>query len=360
MSVQEPPVELARSVVYDDTSMEVYKTVEELRENLNKRKRTTSLVDNFSNIKFSNDVNGKLQIDFGSGKQAFSSVGFDRFCKLIRVPSKFVKTLPYDNIEKDLYVSLFKSPLEQINFISKDNRVIGVSDKEDPVSTSEIVDKLFETNHKTIRDVSVYNEQLILSFTRNEEAPIIGDRIDSGLCLSHDDSTGGNPSLSYYFWREVCTNGAVAREIQKIAKFSKRMGKTQMFEIFNARVEESLNNISAILSGAIQTMNNTKIIQDEKKYLKCFLDKKLNFEENEVIGTAFTKSILQNVDSSYYDLMNFITDSAKSFPIDEKFHLESLGGNMVAHFKSVHPSFDIFKGYNDFKRKKMHKDGVVV
>lgn len=349
--------EIIRSPLFPSSVMQTYKTVDEFRDALKTTDRRVMIADNINTVKFNHDMNGKLMIDFGSGPYGFTETGFERFCKKIHVPASFVSALPCENSCKDLLASIYQSKIEQVNFIVKDNKIVGASDREDTVSTLEIVDRLFSSaSDKKLKEIGVYREKALIYFTKEGSIPLVDDPIDYGLCVTHDDSTASNPSLDFYFFRQICSNGAVSRHIEKISKLSNRMDKMQMFDVLTQRVEQSLDYVNSTLSAAVRSMSTAPILSDDKKYLKMYLTPKLRFKENEYIALKYDELIGQKDNATYYDLMNFVTDSAKDFAIDERHRLMALGGDMVAHFKSQKATLDVFKGFNEFKRQKMHKE----
>ena len=347
---------IQRLPYYKTAEEKNFKKLDELQAFLKTQDRKSSMVDGLTKLKFSQDGLGKLQLDYGQGPQVFTERGFNIFCKSFKMPPKYLEVLPYENMVKDIFASIAKSPKEKINFISKNNRLIGCSTKEEITSTEEVVNKLFETNHKDVKEMAYRDDRLYLSFTRDTVIPIPGDNLETGLSVHHDDGMGSFPTLSHYVWRLVCTNGMKTREIENLASFSNRMQKSKMFEVFNKRIEDSFGKINNPLVECITRMSKTKIINDDKKYYRSYLKGKMYFADHPEFESGFTSLIETNTESTFYDLMNFITNSALNLAVDEKDQLERLGGDMLAHFKAYKPSLDIFNGFTEFKRKKIHKE----
>lgn len=349
----------AISPLYANEESKFYKTVDDFRDFLKAQDRQVIPVDTITNIKFSHDATGKLNTNFGSGDKGFTEGGFSRFCKTLGVPARFVSSLPHENTCKDLYASLYSSGLDKINFIVKKDRITGVASRDDSVSTLDLMDKVFTgAPDRKVKEISFYNETADVSFTRQSIAPILNDQIDLGLMLSHDDSYGSNPSVSLYFWRLICENGAVAKQLEKIVKFG-RMNREQMFTVLGDRVESSLDTLGITLGASIKNMSQKTIPDEDKKYYKAYLRKKLSFEDKGYLETKYASLIEQNSSATYYDLMNYITDSAKDFDSSQKTKLLVMGGEMVSHFKDFNPTLDVLRGFTEFKRKKIYKEQLL-
>jgi hypothetical protein len=333
-----------------------FKSVDEIKDFLSTKNRVVSTpVDN--NVNFESDKDGRLHLLSTGNDLQFAQSGFNRFCKLLKVPPKYLQELPFDNIKKDLTVSMLKSNLEEMNLIVRDEKIVGVTARENVVSPLEVVDRVFK-NGKELKDANISNENLTLCFVRSYENIVDNDRIGSGLCVTHDNSTGSYPSLSFYFWREVCENGAIAKNLEKMSKFSTRLDKDKMFEMLDMKIEQYTSSIENILSSSLQNMKQREVPQDEKRFLKSFLSRKLDFKNNGELEGKFDDLISKSSVSNYYDLMNYITNSSKEMTTVDSNKVKVLGGMMVAHFKSEKPSLDLFNGYAEFKRKKLYKDSI--
>lgn len=333
-----------------------FKKLDDLKDYLKTKNRTTALVSGLSKLKFSQDTLGKLQLDYGQGPQNFTERGFKILCKTFRMPPKYLELLPHENMVKDIFASIAKSPKEKINFISKDNRIIGCSTKDELTSTEEVINKLFETNHKNIKELAYRDDRLYLSFTRDTVVPLPNDSLETGLSVKHDDGQGGYPELSHYAYRLVCSNGLKTWTLEALASFSNRMEKSKMFEVFNQRIEDSLGKVNNPMVEAIKNMSNSVIPTEDRRHYKAYLKNKMYFGEHPEFKSEFESLIENKVDANFYDLMNFITNSAINLAVDEKDSLERLGGDMLAHFKDYKPSLDIFSGFTEFQRKLVYKE----
>jgi len=337
------------------TETESFSNLDDAKQYIADHPMSIITTDSPSTIEFEMGSDGELEAKVAGAKLQFAERGFDRFCDLISVPKKFVKALPFENIKKDLYASLMSSALNRITFMLKNGVVVGATPKEDPVYPREVIDKAFSVNHKDIKEINLYDDQLIVNFTRDTQQPVINETIDTGISLFHNGGVGANPTLSFYFWRQICSNGAMTKHLVKLGRFSSRMKKDRMLNVFESRVNSSLDEGNDILCSSIRNMNEEIIEEPEKKYLKHFLSKKLRFKEHDDGPSKFQLDIMSK-EASYYDLLNFITDFAKSFGLFDKYTIERLGGDMVAYFLDVKPTSELFKGYAEFKRKAMHKE----
>lgn len=343
-------------VLVNDNPATTPKTIEELRAYLGTFDRQSIFIDSPSAINFFKSDKNLFTVDTGQGKYPLTNSGFERFCKLIKVPSKFLLSLPHDNTFKDLKSTLYRAPITGINFIIKNGVIVGVSNKEQTTSAIEVLDRVFTDNHNfKIRNIGMEGEELILDFTRDSISPIVGDELECGLSLHHSDHDGSHPSLHNYIYRLICSNGAKALTSNKVAKFSGRMTKDKVFEILNERISTNIELIMSNLTSSIEKLNNTTIPTDEKKYIRGFLRKKLEFKDHDDIEASYDEKIHNKGEPTFYDLMNFITDSAKNFDIVNRDRIESLGGQLVVNFNPDRPTMELFRGYEAYKfnaRKK--------
>lgn len=343
------------NLLIEDGVCQSFKTLDELKKDLITRKTGLALIDKSSKMPaYSQDSNGKLVVDFGQGKYNFSETGFDRYCKLINAPSRFVKGLPYDNIIKDLSASMFKSEVEKINLLTQGSTIMGASSKDRIISPLEIIESGIDPTGKEFPEISISEGQMLLRFTKSTEVMPFGEVLKTGLAITQDIGSGAAPSLDYYFLRLVCLNGAVARKFIKIGKFSGKMEKSKVLEVLKARIETNFKDKDMILKECITRMTSSIITPDDRKYIKLYLSAKMNLKNHEDISNKLDIQVKDG--SNYYDLMNVITDGAKNYGPVDKFKFESLGGTMIEHFLPVKSTSEIFPGYCEFRRKKIYKE----
>lgn len=348
------------SFFHPDPEIKVFNHVDELRDHLKLNRRGHFVVNDFGKLKFSQSTDGKLQLDWGSGVFEFTDTGFTRFCEAIKVPANFVRILPFDNLVKDLLIAFLHVTAKSLTILYKDNLVYGVSKRVEPLSCLEILNSAFMTNHKEFTNVSILNEDMLVQFTNNEFTLMPGDNFKSGLSLVHRGSQGVTPELSFYTLRLICTNGMVGSSLVKLGKFSNRLEKSKLLTLLPDRVDSNLVTANDLLITSCVKMSQSEVPQEEKKFIKGFLAKKLDFniEDASDGGSNQFDALITNKVCTFYDLLNFITDYAKNFETEDKFEIEALGGRLAAGFRDVDPASELFSGYTEFKRKMLHKDKV--
>lgn len=343
-------------LLIQDKPVRDFKTIDQLQETLNKETIQTVKIDGIASISYKQRGDGVLQLEVGGRANPVTQTAFVKLCSLLKAPARFLVELPFENISKDLLVRAFKTEEEKINLILKDDVIIGLSTREEVLTTRELLENTIPSIDKNcIRNISLVNERMFLSFVRSKESPLPGDQIETGLTITHDDSGGLAPAIDYYFYRLACSNGAVVKEIMKIAKFSNRMSKVKTLDLYKNRIEQSLDHINSIICTAIGTMSASPIPAEEKRFISDYL----GFKNREDGLNLFQSKVHNNPAATYYDLMNFITDFAKSFDPIEKRIYESLGGNMILHFREFNKSVDLFPKFTEFKRQKLHEESQV-
>jgi len=193
------------SMLLNNTETEVFSNLDDARKYIKEHPITTVTTDSPSTIEFGMGSDGELEASVSGAKYRFCDRGFVRFCDLVGIPHRFIKTLPFENVKKDLYASLISAYLNRITFLIKDDFIIGATGREEPVYPIEVIDRAFSVNHKDIKEINLNNDELIINFTRDSEQPIINEVIDTGISLYHDGGCGSNPALSFYFWRQICS-----------------------------------------------------------------------------------------------------------------------------------------------------------
>ena len=334
-----------------------FKTLEECSAFLNSQQRQTYLIDRsqFTDIKLGKTKENKVTIDFGQGEMPLNRSGFSRLCKITKSPENYLTSLPLENIRKDIVARLLTdSKLKHINFIAKNGQVTGAATKEVTLSSQQFLNNAFQTNHKTFRNIGMFNEHLVVDFTTNDEqSPLPNDVFGFGLSCLHDDSSGNHPIISPFSYRLVCTNGAVHSKTLGSVRFGARMSVDKVFEVLQQRFTELPNQLSTKYHDVLSTMNTTNISAEEKPHIRAFLAEEFNWEGGIDGSTQFDDAITNKENTNYYDLLNVITSYANQLDIRTRREIQMLAGRMFDYFDSN--STELFSGYSEFKRQELAK-----
>lgn len=337
-----------------DSEEMVFEKIDKFKDFLQTQDRKEFPVEDFKAINFSKDSTGKFLVDFGSGPRMFTPSGFSALCSTIKVPNRFITKLPHENMCRDLTASLFRSDEKILNFITSKDNVIGVSTRKVPVSTLEVLEKLLLENGLNYTDINYHKGMSAVSVVKGRITCLTGDEFDCGVVIQHDDCFGDHPRFGQYIWRLICTNGARVKTFEKTSKFSNRLDKTKMFDLFSTRLTESMDLVCNDFVSVINRMTETKIPREDKRYLKAFVSKKLGHEEGG--DPEYEMNIHDNDDATYYSLMNYITDYAKNFEPSQKNKYELLGGNVLSYFKDKGGSHEILPGFSNYRLKQIKKE----
>lgn len=332
-----------------------FKTLEECNEFLATQQRRTHLVDRsqFTDIKLGKSKDNKVTIDFGQGELPLNHTGFSRICKITKSPENYLASLPLENIRKDVVARLLNdSKIKQLNFIIKNDQVVGAATKENVLSSQQFLNQAFQTNHKTFRSIGVANERLVVDFTTNDEhSPIPNDVFGFGVSCFHDDSSGNFPIISPYSYRLVCANGAVHMKTLGNIRFGARMSVDKVFEVMQQRFVELPTQLSTKYHDVLQTMNTTVVSPEEKQFVRSFLEEEFSWESGIDGSSQFDEAITNKESANYYDLLNVITSYANQLDIRTRREIQMMAGRMFDYFGQT--SNELFKGYSEFKRKKV-------
>lgn len=353
---QQTVVEPALSFFADEAD-KTFQTLDELRTFLEAEKPRVEMVDrsNFTNLKFDKDSDNRVTMDWGNGPVSVQNTGFSRLCKLLKAPENFLTTLPLDNIRRDVVARLLgMEELQRMALIIKNNRVVGVSKREAPMTGLDVFQKtpFFQTNHKTYRSVGITNNRIQVDCTTTENSPLANDIYGFGMSLVHDDTSGTYPSVSPYSYRIVCANGAIHPKFFGSFRFSSRMSHDKFYESFETKTNDipatMFNHYATVLS----TMSTTPVPEEEKPILGDFLTDRLNWEDGIDGRTAFEAEITRKGTATYYDLMNLVTNYANQLDLHNRRATQIIGSEVFDFFGGE--SSELFKGYAEHRREYVY------
>lgn len=349
-----------REYTIKDEGFKDFKTLDDLLNALKAEGLEDHTADGFGTFKFGQNTENRLTLDFGRGAMEFSPTGLDSFCKILGAPPKYIRTLPYDNVVKDLSASLLSSQLKKMNLIFNNKNVIqGVSGREKAIHTVDVIEEFRKALPSVdMRELAGFNHEYIINFTSHpvDMPQLDNDNFLSGLAITHDGNCGLSPEIGFFIYRLVCSNGAVSKELVAMSKISNRKGRDKVLEVFRERLTTSLDTVNMDLKEAIFKMTGSRIEGEDVKYINKYLKKKMDYNNHDNVQSNYNRKIKDG--STYYDLMNFITDSAKEYDAVEKHKLETLGGRMLSFYHPSRPSSEVLPGYTEFKRRTKHKELV--
>lgn len=351
------PDDINKLPYYISNEDKIFSTMEEFVKFTEDQNRVETVIDNGANVKFAQDEIGKLTIDFGKGPFKFHETGFIGLCKTLKVPSRYLQSLPSENLIKDLFVGMAKCNADKLNLVTKADRFTGIAAREERVSTREILNRISNLDGNIqFKELSYLNEQTRMSIATSTIVPLPNEVFDCGVALFHDDSSGLHPDLNHYIYRQTCSNGAKTTKLIKISGFSQRMSKLKMLDLLPKKIQTNVTNLEAQITSTLTSMSSMLVGAEDKKYIKKFLAKKLGFNVHKDGFEAFDKEMLKET-ATYYDLMNFITNFAKKFDdSSRKDSIEHIGGDMLGFFKQNHRAMEPLQGFNTFKTKQLHKE----
>jgi hypothetical protein len=208
------------------------------------------------------------------------------------------------------------------------------------------------------KEISISERGIGLSLVTDlfgEIEPAVGDITKIGFSVINSE-TGGKPlNASFLLFRLQCQNGAVLRDKWGEVRWSydKRMPiETSLktfrrklqnmhlpIELLEERFDGLLNNklsdldfkkIWRNLSRVVGTEEADDILEIEeeerKRLLKVLKDKE---EKKRKSLDPNARIELVQLDKSFYDILQLITDKAKDYPLPTKQQLERLGGNII-------------------------------
>jgi hypothetical protein len=342
---------------FADEEDKTFKTLPELVTHLQGESYRTEAIDRsaFPNVKFDKDADNRVTLDWGNGPIQMQNTGFTRLCKLLKAPENFLNQLPLDNIRRDVVARLMSSEdLSRITAIIKNNRIVGVSKKEAPLSALSLLQnsQIFTTNHKTFQSCGVTNGRVMIDYTVTDNQPLPNDSFGFGISMVHDDTMGTYPSIAPYSFRMVCANGLVHTRTFGNVRFSNRMSNDKFMESFSAKATELPTQMFAEYASVLSTMQNKSIEGEEKPIIRDFLSDTLNWESGIDGSTTYEAEIARKGTATYYDLMNFTTNYANQLDLRSRRTTQMLGAEMFDFFKG--DQGELFKGYAEHHRKHVY------
>jgi len=306
-----------------DTSEKSFSSLTELKNHLANRKKRSYMVPK---SKLSLSEGGVLRSDRFEGQLAES--GFKGLLNVYGIPQKFADDVCPPDLLSTIVERLSKGNDEPVRIQIIDNVVTAIMSSDRlPISHEVLVDWL--ENIGPIKEAVIGRSYLrITSFTEECKELLPGDAFGFGWELLNGEDGWRSTEAQRYVVRLICTNGLVG--FDKTATFC-RSPQT------NEAIAESLEKLGNILTNMAEVEGLEKGVEwaaqqrigNEREAVIKYLAQRLNGNATRLALEESTTS-----DTSWYDLLNNITSSARLHQLDMRRRYELEGGTLLNWFSS--------------------------
>lgn len=209
----------------------------------------------------------------------------------------------------------------EVNIRLVDDEVVTINSQFYTLLTNLEVIELI--NHVGITKISL-NDYFMRIYTKEEyrAKPRMDDTCGFGLNVFNSETGFAAVGIQHFILRYICINGATA-PVDIFAERQNHYGYNSKYirnflEGQLKKVEESRKNIIF----ALKKSDN----EPAKKHFGIY-----SYKIDSIIGKWKSKQFFEefDVESSKYDMFNFITEKAKNYDLMKKYRLERLAGELI-------------------------------
>lgn len=302
------------------------------------------IVSNIGNVNIRMTRDASLAFCDDSGRYHLANVtqtAFEQYCNTIGVPASYAQKC-YENGMADLAVENFdrwsgrNAPAEmKVRSYGYEGDVHAiVSTRFTSLSNSRVFDLLEDSvdfSRYQVNQAFLSPEKMHLRFVDFTPLPGVRDRMFAGFTVSNNEIGRGALSVKFFLYRFACKNGLVKVEKGGTLFRQKHIGLT-----FEDQVEfqHSFQDIEALKENSVEQIlaaqNRTLSYKEMEMYLErirkeCHLGKVLTIGE-----MPADEWIRNEFGSNLWGVVNFVTQKAQEFTLDERVDMETYAGRLLA------------------------------
>lgn len=271
-----------------------------------------------------------------------SSYALGQLCNKIGVPvryiNKCIETGRIDLAHDNLTSWLQDYPSD--TFIREYNgRVRGVlTSKYSVCDTPEIiqvVDDVLDTSNYNIKGSFLSEERFHLRLVNKSALPIVGEDLFSGITIDSSDVGRSPLVVTFFIYKQVCTNGLIVSRGNGTLFQQKHIGITaeEFYEDLGKSLkivadveEEVVNRIMLTRERELHWSANSSYKEDVQELINYVQQQtKLSQEHSKKVI-----ELMQNTyDDSRWGMINAITEVAQEFSLDRRIELERIAGSLL-------------------------------
>lgn len=265
---------------------------------------------------------------------------FEQYCSTVGVPSAYA-TKCYENGMGELAVENFSRwsrslPSEVKLRTYGDNRDVHavVSNRFTSISNSRIFELLGDSidfGRYTCNQAYLSPEKMHLRFVDFDPLPGLTDRMFAGFTVSNNEVGRGALSVKFFLYRFACKNGIVRTQKGGTLFSQKHIGLTSEDEKAFMTSFDDLellreNSIGQILSAQRKTLSFKEMeAYIERVRKECHLGKDPKIGE-----VSAAEWIGEEFGSNLWGVINFVTQKAQEYSLDDRLAMEQYAGNLLA------------------------------
>ncbi len=234
------------------------------------------------------------------------------------------------HLPDELIVSICNENLKSINrkvLLHIENNIVVSLTGQNFTYVSDL--EMIENIKNKVKVISISRNDFITRIfteTEFETEPIVGDVSAIGFNVINSETGFSRLKTEQYIYRYICSNGASAPI---------RIGMKHIYKSSNKILKSVLELLN--FSGDKLVRFSQKLKESTEKQAFQFFPK-LNREVATLIpseeGYYFFKDLPVTVNTTKYDIYNYITDKAKKFDIFERYKLENFAGKFLLNLNS--------------------------
>jgi len=323
-----------------------------LKENLLTKNEALEKIASFENCK-EVLVRGKVDIQFspsledsyvlscGEEEYVLDSFVFTKLCRLVGVPSTYVKKIPPELLFPHLKYWFDSGEMEAKGFVRDDgNSLVGLTkgdgyyypvsrilEQVDKVTTDYLIEGLdgFSWRNSSFGVVLPEFEFAVEGKELSE-----GDWIYGGLKFKNSLLSEFPLRLSAFLLTLACLNGMVS--VDEIYKFNRKHGFEGQDSWVISGVQQAISALSAEVK-KVQQLTSVPITSDAIPHYVYYAFDQLGIAQRS--REAVLSKIIERNPRNLYELMNAVTETAHTIENRyEVYALQTLGGYVASHISS--------------------------
>lgn len=284
----------------------------------------------------SNEINmdADLNLNFLDQKMPMSEFATSGMCGKLKVPGGYFSRLVqygHEDLAAENINTWLKESSKSYFIREYDGRVRGFLTGNysvyDAPEILQSVNEAFDMSKFNVKGSFVSEERLHLRIVEKEMLPIEDEDLFAGITIDSSDVGRSGLRVSFFIYKQVCTNGLV------IAKSSAQLFKQKHIGIdhedFVAGLKEGLNTFLELKEKVAQSIIETSKIPVNEDIEELVKD----IQKSTGLSQEATEEVIFLMDNRYsrnrWGLINGITEVAQKFTLDRRIELETLAGNML-------------------------------
>ena len=197
----------------------------------------------------------------------------------------------------------------------------------------QVVDDVLDMNNYNIKGSFLSEERFHLRLVNKSMLPIPNEDLFSGVTIDSSDVGRSPVVVTFFIYKQVCTNGLVVSKGNGTLFHQKHIGITA--EEFYKDFQKSLELVAEVEQQVINSIENTRNMPLNSYFKKEEdLQNLINFVKNSTrLSEEHSEKVVNIMQKSYepnrWGMINAITEVAQEFSLERRIELERIAGNLL-------------------------------